>query len=372
MGSRRRRATSSGARARRTRCASGSCRSRAGSALRILLVSQMYPGPADPDLGVFVENLERELVARGHEIDRAVVNSRRGGRSRHLGLVRDARRAARAFPPDVAYAHFLVPAGLAAALATRAPLVVTAHGQDVANIGVAPGVRAATRFVVRRAASVIAVSRWLQGRLEESIPEAGGKTEVVDCGVDVERFAPRDAEAAREAVGWDGAGTHFLCLGGLTERKNVLRLARAFEQRGEGTLVFVGDGPLRGALEGRPGVRLAGRVSHEEVPTWIAASDVVCQPSLSEPFGLATLEAMASGRSVVASSVGGPPEFVTAEAGVLVDPLDDDALVSALAAAEALPRPNLAGREAATGHDVRRQAERVEEILLRAVRDRPA
>jgi len=332
----------------------------------------MYPGPADPDLGVFVANLERELIGRGHEIERATVDSRRGGRRRHLGLVRDARRVARTFRPDVAYAHFLVPAGLAAALATRAPLVVTAHGQDVANIGAIPGIRAATRFVVRRAARVIAVSRWLQERLEESVPEARAKTEVVDCGVDLERFAPRDAEPARESLRWDGAETHFLCLGGLTERKNVLRLARAFERRGEGTLAFVGDGPLRDALEGRPGVRLAGRVSHEEVPTWIAASDVVCQPSLSEPFGLATLEAMASGRSVVASSVGGPPEFVTSQAGVLVDPLDDGALVSALAAAAALPRPNLAGRQAAAAHDVRRQAERVEEILLRALRDRPA
>jgi glycosyltransferase involved in cell wall biosynthesis len=332
----------------------------------------MYPGRDDPDLGVFVANLDRELVARGHEIRRAVVDSRRGGRGRHLTLVRDARRVARTFHPDVAYAHFLVPAGLAAALATRAPLVVTAHGQDVANIGAIPGVRAATRFVVRRAASVIAVSRWLQERLEEAVPEARGRTEVVDCGVDVERFAPRDVEPARASVDWDGAGTHFLCLGGLTERKNVLRLARAFERRGEGTLAFVGDGPLRSALEGRPGVRLAGRVSHEEVPNWIAASDVVCQPSLSEPFGLATLEAMASGRSVVASSVGGPPEFVTSEAGVLVDPLDDDALVSALSAAAALPRPNLAGREAATAHDVRLQAARLEEILLRALRDRPA
>jgi glycosyltransferase involved in cell wall biosynthesis len=332
----------------------------------------MYPGREDPDLGVFVANLDRELVARGHEIQRAVVDSRRGGRRRHLTLVRDARRVARTFHPDVAYAHFLVPAGLAAALATRTPLVVTAHGQDVANIGAIPGVRAATRFVVRRAASVIAVSRWLQERLEEAVPEARGRTEVVDCGVDLERFAPRDVEPARASVDWDGAGTHFLCLGGLTERKNVLRLARAFERRGEGTLAFVGDGPLRNALEGRSGVRLAGRVSHEEVPNWIAASDVVCQPSLSEPFGLATLEAMASGRSVVASSVGGPPEFVTSEAGVLVDPLDDDALVSALSAAAALPRPNLAGREAATAHDVRLQAGRVEEILLRALRDRPA
>ena len=193
--------------------------------------------------------------------------------------------------------------------------------------------------------------------------------DVIDCGVDLERFAARDAEAARAELGWNTDGTAFLCLGGLSERKNVLRLARAFERRGEGTLTFVGDGPLRAALEGRERIRVVGRVGHDDVPTWIAASDVVCQPSLIEPFGLATLEAMASARSVVATTIGGPPEFVTAEAGVLVDPLDDDGLVDALSQAAALPRPNLAGREAAARHDVKRQAERVEEILLRAAAD---
>jgi glycosyltransferase involved in cell wall biosynthesis len=332
----------------------------------------MYPGPDDPDLGVFVANLERELVARGHDIERAVVDRRAGGRRRHLELARDAIRLARRFRPDVVYAHFLVPAGLAAALASRAPLVVTAHGQDVANIGAVPGATAATRYVVRRASTVIAVSRWLRRELENAVSEAAGKTEVIDCGVDLERFSPRDADEARQQVGWPSEGTSFLCLGGLTERKNVLRLASAFERRGEGTLTFVGDGPLRRALEGRDGIRLVGRVSHEDVPSWIAASDVLCQPSLVEPFGLATLEAMASARSVVATNVGGPPEFVTAEAGVLADPLDEAGLASALSQAAGLPRPNLAGRDAAGDHDVRRQAERVEAILLRAARGRRA
>jgi glycosyltransferase involved in cell wall biosynthesis len=332
----------------------------------------MYPGPSDPDLGIFVANLEHELAARGHELERAVVTSRSGGKRAHLALFRDARRVARRLRPEVAYAHFLVPAGLAAALATDVPLVVTAHGQDVANIGAIPGVRAATRRVVRRASSVIAVSGWLRERLLAAVPEAREKTEVVDCGVDLERFAPHDAGAARRELGWKGQGTAFLCLGTLSERKNVLRLARAFEQRGEGTLTFVGDGPLREALEGRNGIQLVGRVAHEAVPTWMAASDVVCQPSVEEPFGLATLEAMASARSVVATSVGGPPEFVTPEAGVLVDPLNDDALASALSAAAALPDPNLAGRNAAEAHDVRLQAGRVEQILLRAAADRRA
>jgi glycosyltransferase involved in cell wall biosynthesis len=335
--------------------------------MRILLVSQMYPGADDPDLGVFVASLEQQLLARGHELERAVVDRRVGGRRRHLKLFRDARRAAQSFDPEVVYAHFLVPAGLAAALASKAPLVVTAHGQDVANAIENAAVRRATRFVVGRAAHVIAVSAWLRDRLQAAVPDAASKTSVVDCGVDLERFSLRSPVEARAEVGWPvGEGTAFLCLGGLSERKNVLRLARAFERRGEGTLTFVGDGPLRSALEGRTGIRLAGRVSHDEVPLWIAAADVVCQPSLVEPFGLATLEAMASGRSVVATRVGGPPEFVPPEAGILVDPEDEDRMVLALEAAAALPRPNLEARAAAEPHDLRLQAARVEEILERA------
>jgi glycosyltransferase involved in cell wall biosynthesis len=340
--------------------------------VRILLVSQMYPGPDAPDLGSFVANLEQALLERGHEIERAVVDRRDGGRSRHLALARDARRAARRIDPDVVYAHFLVPAGLAAAFASRAPLVVTAHGQDVANVGSVAGVGAATRFVVKRAAAVVAVSEWLRGQLVARIPEADRKTEVVDCGVDLERFTVRDAAEARDEIGWDPGGTAFVCLGTLSERKNVLRLARAVERRGEGSLAFVGDGPLRDALAGRERIRVVGRVPHADVPSWLAASDVVCQPSLVEPFGLATLEAMAAGRSVVATQVGGPPEFVPPEAGVLVDPEDDDALATALDAAAALPRPNLVAREAAETHDVRLQAEKVETILLRAAAGRRA
>jgi glycosyltransferase involved in cell wall biosynthesis len=331
--------------------------------VRILLVSQMYPGPDDPDLGAFVQGLERELVGRGHEVDRAVLDRRAGGKARYLRLGRDAASAARSFRPDVVYAHFLVPTGLLAALASRAPLVVTAHGRDVRNIGAFLGIRAATRYVVRRAAAVVAVSHYLRHELETKIPEARGKVEVVDCGVDLERFRVEPAP--------DGP-TAYLCVGSLIERKNVVRLARAFDQVGSGTLTFVGDGPLRGAVEGRPNVTVTGRVAHDEIPTWVARAHVVCQPSLIEPFGQALLEAMASERSVVATRIGGPPEFVPPDAGVLVDPADEDALVDALRAAAALPSPNHAAREAAMKHDVREQARRLEAILERAVRDRRA
>jgi glycosyltransferase involved in cell wall biosynthesis len=328
--------------------------------VRILLVSQMYPGPLDPDFGTFVAQIEGALCARGHEVELAVLDSRSGGRARYATLASRAARAARMFRPDVVYAHFLVPAGLIAALSSRAPLVVTAHGQDVRNVGALPGVAAATRYVIRRAAAVVAVSDYLRRELEEKIPAARGKTEVIDSGVDLLRFPLLPARPD------PGGGPALLCVGGLTERKNVVRLAGAFARLGEGTLTFAGDGPLRNELEDRAGVTLLGSVPHERVPDLLAASDVLCQPSLVEPFGQALLEAMACGRSVVATAVGGPPEFVTPEAGVLVDPNDEDALVEALRAAVQLPRPNLAARTAAERHDVRLQAERIEAVLERA------
>ena len=111
---------------------------------------------------------------------------------------------------------------------------------------------------------------------------------------------------------------------------------------------------------------LTGRIPQSEVPRWVAACDVLCQPSLIEPFGQATLEAMAMERSVVATTVGGPPEFVTPEAGVLVDPHDDDALLDAMRRAAELPSPNPAARAAAAEHDVTKMAARMAAVLERA------
>jgi glycosyltransferase involved in cell wall biosynthesis len=323
----------------------------------------MYPGDAEPDYGVFVRDLELKLTQRGHEVRRAVLTSRSGGAAKYGRLAARTIRAARAFRPEVIYAHFLVPTGLLAGLSSRAPLVVTAHGQDVANVGEIRGIATATAAVAKRATTIVAVSDYLRRELEAKVPAARGKIEVVDSGVDLERFRPAPSP--------DGE-TRYLCVGSLSERKNVVRLADAFASLRAGTLTFAGDGPLRGELEGRERIVLLGAVPHDRVPQLLDESHVLCQPSLVEPFGQALLEAMAAGRSVVATRVGGPPEFVPADAGVLVDPKDERAIADGLRAAAELPRPNQAARAAAEAHDVNEQARRVEEILLRAARDRPA
>ena len=329
-------------------------------------MTQMWPSEREPDLGAFHVPLARELERAGHEVEVAAISRRGGSPAKYVRLWRGSVRAAKEHRPDVVFAHFLFPAGaagVAAARAADAPLVVMAHGQDVANLGRVPGITALTRRVVDRAAGVIVNSRWLGERLRAHIEVPDERLTVADLGVDLDAFTPRDQEPARRELGWDGDGPAFLCVGSLIERKNVVRLADAFASLGRGRLAFVGAGPLRERLEGRPDVSVIGRVPQAEVPAWVAASDVLCQPSLLEPFGQAALEAMAMERTVVATTEGGPPEFVTPEAGILVDPTDEAALVSALESAEAMPTPNPAARSAAAEHDVRRQAATMAAVL---------
>lgn len=344
--------------------------------LDILIVTQMYPGAGNPDLGVFVLGQERALHARGHAVAVVGVTRRGGGLPKHLGFALRAVWTIVRRRPDVVYAHFLAPAGVLAALGClalpRTALVVVAHGRDVRNIGERRGVAIGMRLLARRADRVVAVSRFLADDLVRRVPALAGRVDVIDAGVDVEAaFTPGLQGDARQRLGdrWsaDGEGPHYLFVGTLDERKNVLRLAEAFARLEAGSLTLVGDGPLRGELEGRDRVHLVGRVAHDEVVTWVRAADVLCLPSLVEPFGQVLVEAMACERSVVATRIGGPPEFVPDAAGVLVDPSDVDDIERGLRAAAELPRPNLVARTVALGHDVRRQVARIEALLREAV-----
>ena len=137
----------------------------------------------------------------------------------------------------------------------------------------------------------------------------------------------------------------------------------AFTRIGEGNMAIVGTGPLREELRNRPRVKLCGPVPQAQIAEWMSAADYVCQPTDGEAFGQAILEAMACERSVLATTRGGPPEFVPPEAGVLVDPTEEGEIERGLRELARLPTPNPAAREAAAAHDVRVQAARIAEIL---------
>jgi glycosyltransferase involved in cell wall biosynthesis len=341
----------------------------------------MWPGPDDPDYGAFVADMCAALTRRGIEVDPVVIDRRAHGPARtpakYASLtaraVRHARRA------DVIYAHYLFPTGAAADLAARAariPFVVTAHGQDVRNLA-RGSVRRATAGPLRRAAGVIAVSHHLADELRGA-GLALPPLEVVNMGVDLDRFAPGDRAAARARLGLAPSGPLVVAVGGLTERKNPLNLLQAFARvraaHPSAALAFVGDGPLARAVDAgtaRLGLGEAvlrpGALPHAQVADWVTAADALAIVSRVEPLGIAALEALAAGRPVVATRVGGTREMVPdPAAGRVVDPADPVAIARGILEVLADPPSPEACRRAAEPHGIDAQAAKVEAILRHA------
>ncbi len=347
--------------------------------LRIMCLSNMYPGPDDPDYGAFIATMCDALEARGNRVDRVVIDRRAGGRLRtpvkYLSLlVRALRHARRA---DVVYAHYLFPTGMIACITGtvfRRPWVVTAHGRDVRNLDSGPILRL-SRPGVARARGVIAVSHFLAGDLVAALGLTR-EIDVINMGVDTERFRPTDRGAARRALGLPEDIHLILAVGGLTERKNPLRLLAAAESLMHDhpglRLAFVGQGPLRDSLQRAIDQRglsdrviLTGAVDNAAVASWMAACDVLALPSTVEPLGVVALEALASGRPVVATRVGGTGEVI-GSAGVLVDPTDVEGIARGLAHVLGTPPAEESCVREAARNSVSVQAGHVERVLRRA------
>jgi glycosyltransferase involved in cell wall biosynthesis len=213
-------------------------------------------------------------------------------------------RAARRVEADLFHAHWL-PSGWVAARAGK-PYVVQVWGTDVELARRAPWL---ARSVLRGARLVIAAST----ALAESASTLGARdVRVIPSGVDLP-----------DEVGAEADPPHVLYAGRLSAEKGVFELVEAAEGL---ELVVAGDGPLRTRVPGA-----LGFVPHDELQRLYARAAVVACPSRREGFGVACLEAMAHGRPVVATDVGGLRDLVTdGETGLVVPPRDPAALRGAL------------------------------------------
>ncbi len=245
---------------------------------------------------------------------------------------------------DVVLGSWAYPDGFAAVLAAKmlgVPCVVKLHGSDINIVAKLPGARKMTAWALPKAERVVAVSRPLADEVIE-MGVAPDRVKVVMNGVDGELFKPRDRAAARRELGLP-AGPLAVYVGNLKPEKGVLDLGRAWEgvlrKVPDATLLFVGDGPLKGELEAVTSkhgerVRLIPRQPLDKVPSYMAAADILVLPSHSEGTPNVVLEALASGRRVVATSVGGVPDLITSPTlGALVPSRDPEALASAIATA---------------------------------------
>lgn len=185
-------------------------------------------------------------------------------------------------------------------------------------------------------------SRWLAGRLERSmLATAIVESRVVPNGVDLEVFAPGDGrdERARLAL---PEGLIMLFVGSAARTsswrdfESLRAAAKVIGQRVHGIILVVGDDGQPETYGGMT-INYAGRVAADELAAYYRASDLYVHPARVDTFPTAVLEALASGIPVVATAVGGIPEQLRPESGVLVPPNDPTALAAAL--------ENLAGDE---------------------------
>jgi glycosyltransferase involved in cell wall biosynthesis len=292
--------------------------------VRVCVLSTSYPrGPGDV-AGVFVAEGVEALRAAGLEVDVVSPASFRDfGLAYGAGIVqnlrarpwrivllplflasyaRAARRAARG--ADAVHAHWL-PSGLAA-LATGKPFALQLWGTDAELARRAPRL---ARPLLRRARVVVAPSEYLAAA-------------AVELGAREVRVLPNGLDAPA-AVGEPAEPPHVLYVGRLSEEKGVLELVEATAGMPR---VVVGDGPLRDRVPDA-----LGFVPHAELGPYYERAAVVCVPSRREGYGMVAREAMAHGRPVVATAVGGLADAVAdGETGLLVPPGDPAALRAAL------------------------------------------
>jgi len=298
---------------------------------------------------------------------------------RVVGETRRLRRVVDGVDPDVVHLHSSK-AGMAGRLAVRGRRATVFQPHAWSFDAVRGPLRVASlaweRWAQRWTTELVCVS--LSERLAGERAGIHASATLALNGVDLQRFemaTGAERSRARDRLGLPDVPT-AVCVGRLAEQKGQRDLLEAWPQVSDrvpqARLVLIGDGPDRDELETSArllgGVLLAG--NRADVRDWLGAADVVVAPSHWEGMAVAPLEAMAAGRSVVATRVTGMVESIPRGAGALVDLGDLGALADALAVR--LADGALAAAEGRQGrmhveahHDADASAEHVARVTLR-------
>lgn len=233
---------------------------------------------------------------------------------------------------DIIHANWTLSAAAAWASAWihRKPMVVTVQGSDMFQAAKMPLVRELTRAALKKMNKVLALSKALEKEVR-SIGVSPERIEIVPNGVDLTRFPAGGPN--REPI--------ILYVASLIERKGpefLLQAFRGVKQRfPEARLIMIGDGPQRQelekmatALEISDRVEFLGWQTQLKVSEWMRRAKIFTLPSVEEGLGVVLLEALASGTVCVGSNVGGIPDVITPEVGMLVPPKDPESLQIAL------------------------------------------
>jgi glycosyltransferase involved in cell wall biosynthesis len=324
--------------------------------MRIEVLTSLYPCAQRPVEGVFAERRWTRMRARGHEVrvtqplplasrllpvarwrelarvppreDRAGVEverprylhvpSRAAGNAERFARA-GLRALERRVRPDVVVLDYAWPAAAAVPYLRerRIPCVVSGRGSDVLEVAGEAGLADLLAYYLRSAGHWCAVSSDLV-RAMDRLGGSEGQGVLVPNGVDQELFRPRERDEERRALGL-GPGRLVLVCGHLIARKDPLLALDVFARarRPGDRLVFLGRGPLAAELERAVrarslarAVELRGEVPPEELARWYGACDLLLLTSRREGRPNVVLEALVSGRPVLATDAGGTAEVL--------------------------------------------------------------
>lgn len=240
---------------------------------------------------------------------------------------------------DLVHAHFILPPGLIAIIC-RAILgnktAVTVHGSDIFVLSRKRVLRNVIKYVLNKSDYVFVISDSIKNKvLELNIKGIHNKLKVTYNAVDVQKFRPDQKSNFKEEMNIDPLKPVVLFVGNLVWQKGVEYLIRAKEFLNKDTeIVIVGDGPLleeyKAIVEFENIVDIKFTGARKDIDKIMPAADVFVLPSLSEGRPSVIMEAMASGKPVIATNVGGIPELVNDQTGILVNPEDPVGLAEAI------------------------------------------
>lgn len=256
--------------------------------------------------------------------------------------------ALRAWRPDLILAYWLYPTAWAAVRVGRSlgvPVVVGARGSDLHRVPDALA-RRMTATALRDADAVLTVTEDLR-RQAVDLGADPRRTHSIPNGSDARIYHPMDRLEARRALGLSEQGTLVLQVGQLLSSKGIVDLWDAFValagQRPGLQLALVGEGPAGEAIRARAAsaglaesLVMPGARPVSEIALWMNAADVVCLASHGEGCPNVVIEALACGRPVVGTDVGGIPELVHEGCGLLVPARNSSALAEAIQRALAI------------------------------------
>ena len=250
------------------------------------------------------------------------------------------RNLLREIDPQLIHFHFVSEGGRAFYWnKVNVPMVASTWGQDVIfDKGATPKTQASLRTMLARCRTVTATTYQL-ARETAKYTSPAQPVYIIPFGVDLSRFSMPDASAPVENPPTVTIGFVKWLKPKYGPDVLIEAFAKIHAARPNTRLVMAGRGGMREQLERRiaelkltNAVEILGPVEHSKVPALIHSFDIMAMPSVyeSETFGVAAIEASASGVPVVASRVGGVPEAVLhGETGLLVPPRDVEALATA-------------------------------------------